>query len=76
MQWKNILPYSLIFLATLSPKDKLAASLKDIDLNNPPHGLFLEEWMEIYLSGSKVGYAHYSLVRKRDNIHSTGIFLL
>ncbi len=70
MQWKNIIPYSLIFLATLSPEDKLAASLKDIDLNNPPHGLFLEEWMEIYLSGSKVGYAHYSLVRKGDDIHS------
>lgn len=70
MQWKKIVPYVFITLATFFPGDKLTASLKDIDLNNPPHGLFLEEWMEIYLSGSKVGYAHYSLVRKGDDIHS------
>lgn len=70
MQWEKIFSYSTLSFLALFPWDNSRASLNDIDLNNPPHGLFLEEWMEIYLSGSKIGYAHYSLIRKDDLIHS------
>ncbi|MBC2595295.1 transglutaminase family protein [Ruficoccus amylovorans] len=40
------------------------------DPQDPPQGLFSEEWMEIYLLGQKVGYSQLSLRRDGDTIHT------
>ncbi len=42
-----------------------------IDPNNPPMGLFSDEWLELYLSGGKIGYGHSQMSRTGDVIEST-----
>ena len=42
-----------------------------IDPNNPPGGLFLDEWQEIYLLGGKIGYGHLTMSRRQDRIHTS-----
>ncbi|MBI4716913.1 MAG: transglutaminase domain-containing protein [Planctomycetes bacterium] len=42
-----------------------------VDPQNPPQGRFSDDWMEIHLSGKKVGYAHSSMTRDGDLIHSS-----
>ncbi len=37
---------------------------------NPPQGLFSEDWMEMYLAEQKVGYAHLLLRREGEVIHT------
>ena len=70
MQWKKYICLPLIVIFFFLPRGEIYAGLMDIDLNDPPHGLFIDEWMEVYLSGAKVGYSHYSLMRTGDYIHS------
>ena len=41
-----------------------------IDPDNPPHGLFNDEWVEIYMGGKKTGYAHSTMRRENDLIHT------
>lgn len=41
-----------------------------VDPNNPPMGRFADEWMEIHMSGGKVGYAHMTMTREGDHIVS------
>lgn len=50
---------------TLVAQMPLAAGF---DLDDPPHGLFAEEWMEIRLAGSKIGYGQVTLQRQNDHI--------
>lgn len=40
------------------------------DPENPPEGLFADEWMEVRLGGQKSGYSHMTLRRDGDVIHS------
>ncbi len=51
------------FLATL-------VVARPIDPNNPPAGRFLDEWAEVYIAGGKVGYAHSTMTREGDVIHT------
>lgn len=41
-----------------------------IDPHNPPQGLFSDDWMEIYFGQGKVGWAHSTLRREGDLIHT------
>lgn len=58
------------FLAAAIPFAAIvaAASANPIDPNNPPPGRFADEWMEIYMAGGKVGYAHSTMARNGDRI--------
>ncbi|QYY36114.1 transglutaminase-like domain-containing protein [Ruficoccus sp. ZRK36] len=38
------------------------------DPQDPPEGLFSEEWMEVYLLGNKVGYSRLSLTRDGSHV--------
>ena len=40
----------------------------DIDVDDPPEGIFSEEWSEMYINGSKVGYTHTVLERQGEEI--------
>lgn len=42
-----------------------------IDPHNPPAGRFSDDWMEIYLAGQKVGYAHSTMTREGNLVHSS-----
>ena len=46
------------------------AEPQPIDPHNPPQGLFSNEWAEIYMAGKKVGYAHATMSRDADIIHT------
>jgi hypothetical protein len=48
------------------------AAAAPLDPNNPAQGRFSDEWAEIYMAGGKVGYAHSTMAREGDLIH-TGI---
>ncbi|MEM8549540.1 MAG: transglutaminase-like domain-containing protein [Verrucomicrobiota bacterium] len=41
------------------------------DPDNPPQGLFDEQWMEVYLSGQKAGYFHSTIRREGELIISS-----
>jgi len=38
------------------------------DFRNPPQGVFDDEWMEIFISGQKVGYGHQLFRRVGDHV--------
>lgn len=40
----------------------------DYDYRNPPQGVFDEQWMEIFISGQKVGYSHQVYRRAGDHV--------
>ena len=40
------------------------------DYRNPPPGVFDDEWMEIFMAGQKIGYAHNIFRREGDQIFS------
>lgn len=44
--------------------------LQAYDIDNPPEGIFSEDWMEIYIAGEKSGYAQMLLRREGDRIHT------
>lgn len=54
----------LVSLATITS----AAHANPIDPRNPPAGRFADEWMEIYMAGGKVGYAHSTMARNKNRI--------
>jgi len=43
---------------------------KPIDPNDPPQGRFIDDWLEIYMGGGKVGYGHTAMTRDGDRIHT------
>lgn len=45
-----------------------------INPENPPQGLFSDEWSEIYFGGNKVGYAHSMMSRDGESIQSKTSF--
>ncbi len=59
-----------VFLGSLAA----SASAGTVDPNNPPQGRFSDEWAEIYMAGGKVGYAHTTMARDGDHIHTTMTF--
>ncbi len=65
--------YLLILTATLvvAPRAALTAP---INPNNPPQGRFSDEWAEIYMAVSKVGYAHTTMNRDGDLITTGATF--
>ena len=42
-----------------------------IDPNNPPEGLFSDQWTEVYMGGGKIGYGHATMGRHGDLIHTS-----
>ncbi len=42
--------------------------LSTYDIHQPPQGIFVDEWMEIFLMGKKIGYSHTSYRREGDSI--------
>ncbi len=40
----------------------------DYDYRNPPPGVFDEQWMEIFISGQKVGYSHQTFRRAGNHV--------
>jgi len=55
----------------------LTATLSAIDpgytIDNPPQGVFVEDWMEIFVDGSKVGYSRFTLTRQGDEVRSESL---
>lgn len=45
-----------------------AAYGQSFDIHNPPQGRFLDEWFELHMGGGKIGYAHNTTARDKDNI--------
>ena len=50
------------------------ASAVSFDPNNPPQGLFSDEWLEIYMGGQKIGYYHSTLTRADNKIRAHSNF--
>ncbi len=48
----------------------LTLAAGDIDVRNPPRGRFADQWFEVYMGGSKVGFAHNTMARDGDRIDS------
>lgn len=47
-----------------------AARAQDIDVENPPQGVFFDRWYELYLGDNKIGRMHTTLSREEDRIHT------
>ncbi len=45
-----------------------------IDPNSPAQGLFADEWLNVYLAGGKVGYAHSTMTREGNKIRTGTTF--
>lgn len=58
---------TLILLPLLLPATLMIPSL-DFDLEDPPQGIFSEDWMEIHIGGQKSGYSHLTIRREGDVI--------
>jgi len=51
----------------------MAAGLTDIDFNDPPLGVFWEDWQEVFLGENKIGYSQTVFSRAADRIYSTNL---
>ncbi len=60
-------PSSAAPVAATSATDSLPAA-PNYDYLNPPQGLFDDQWMEIFMSGQKIGYGHQTYRREGDHI--------
>ena len=60
----------LVILCAFLFQSLLRAVEWSYDIHNPPEGIFWEQWMEVYLKESKIGYARHTLIRKGEEIHS------
>jgi len=56
-----------VLLSILTPA--LHAS-EPVDVNNPPQGRFIDDWLDLYMGGGKVGYGHSAMTRDGDRIHT------
>lgn len=61
----HFLIFSLLF-SVLTARE--LPTLRFFDIDNPPQGTFVDEWMEIYLAGNKVGYSHTEFSRAEDTV--------
>jgi hypothetical protein len=59
---------ALIALCLLTLPSVAVSAAPAFDPENPPEGLFSQEWMEVYLLGQKVGYSTLTLRRDGDEI--------
>ncbi len=50
------------------------AQAQSVDLKNPPQGRFLDEWFELHMAGAKLGYAHNTTSRDKDQIETSTDF--
>jgi len=62
LRYRFLIP--MMFLVGIVP----TTQAKPIDPNNPPSGRFSDDWMEIYMGGGKVGYAHSTMAREGDRV--------
>ncbi len=65
--FRTLPPFAILFVVLLAAP----VSSAPIDPHNPPAGRFSDDWMEIYLAGQKVGYAHSTMTREGDVVHSS-----
>lgn len=61
---------SIALACSLTLLAATAQAAAPFDVDDPPQGLFLEEWMEVSLMGQKVGYARITFRRDGDDIHT------
>lgn len=47
-----------------------------IDIDNPPQGRFIDDWLEIFMAGGKVGYGHTTMTRDGDVIETKTEFTM
>jgi hypothetical protein len=47
-----------------------------INPDDPPPGRFSDDWAEIYIAGTKSGYAHSTMTRDGDRLHSGTVMKL
>lgn len=67
--WKSNKHLSFALAAALTfPFVALAG--EKIDPKNPPQGMFIDEWAEVLMQGSKVGYGHTTVTRHGDQIRT------
>lgn len=43
---------------------------QEYQYEDPPQGIFAEDWMEVYISGQKSGYEYQSFERQEDHIYT------
>lgn len=55
--------FCLLAAAWLTPQALLAGR---IDPDNPPQGLFSDEWLMVMFNGQKAGHAHQTMSREQD----------
>ncbi len=67
---RSLFPALAIVTGILAATLLLDAGIPDIDIGDPPQGLFYEEWQEIYLGEGKVGYSRDAFTRKGKRIFS------
>ena len=51
----------------------MVAALAGFDPDDPPQGLFFEEWQEIFLGGSKIGYSRNTFRRQGARIITSSL---
>ncbi|MEK6674855.1 MAG: hypothetical protein AABZ47_04275, partial [Planctomycetota bacterium] len=62
---------SLILLIATSILISKPVMADSIQVDNPPLGLFSDDWAAVYFSGEKSGYAHSTMSREGDQIHTS-----
>ena len=65
--------FCLLVAAWLPPQVLLAGR---IDPDDPPQGLFADEWLIVQLGGQKAGYAHTTMSREGDRVTTRTIMAL
>ncbi len=60
--------FALLMLCAVCGQINAAESTVDFDPDNPPMGLFIEEWLELSMNGQKIGYTHITMRRQGGNV--------
>lgn len=66
--WMKLALAAVLILPFVAPPVALAGD--KIDPKNPPQGTFIDEWAEVLMQGSKVGYGHTTVTRHGDQIRT------
>lgn len=66
MLHRKILTYAVVLMAGCC----VQVRGQSIDIKNPPQGRFIDEWFELHMGGSKMGYAHNTYTRNGDRIET------